>query len=398
MRFVPLMLAGSLLLVMRSLTSELSAIQVAPTTQSPTTIGANDRRSNELVGPLARQPDSPGNTPVAGDRRMNGGSCGSAGAAVVTIHAGRSFGSGSIVSTDGFVITNNHVVRPARNRVVGVKTIDGAKYDGQVVAIDPVNDLALIKLNAQNRLPTINLGNVDSLQIGQAVCAIGSPYGQAGVLTRGTLTRVRENGDLQSALLLEPGNSGGPLLNQYGEMIGVNKAIWKARTGENSGISFATNIAIARNFIEHHRAGGAIANSSVKSYADAAPLPFQRVPPLSDYSRLNPGEHSVPAYPNTVTVPSQPFRAGSSGAGTPPSPAGVRMGVVLNKQTLLIEQVEPSSPAGIAGFQVGDRLVAINGNPLQGVEQIQMLLSDRPSSAMFTIERNQQQQTIQVNF
>ncbi len=396
MKLVPWLLTGSLILVGHSLVSEIRAVQQASELQREETdiraepatrLSPVPDRAADRLPPMEQRP-------VAANRQTGGGSCESAGVAVVTIHAGRSFGSGSIVSADGLVITNNHVVRPARDRQVGVKTQAGKRYEGMVTAIDPVNDLALIKLNTSDRLPTMPIGDPATVQMGQAVCAIGSPYGRAGVLTKGTLTFVRGNGDLQSALLLEPGNSGGPLLNQQGQMIGINKAIWKSRNGENSGISFATNMTIAQNFIAQNRLGNQYAATpeigSATASESSAPLL-----PRRDRARFAP--------PNSFSVPSQPFYGGENSSGSLPSrlPApstGARLGMVIGRQTLQVESVEPGSAGAVAGFQVGDRLIALDGTQIQGVEQIQTFLGTRPEAVIFTIERNQQRFTIQVNF
>ncbi|HEY9618542.1 MAG TPA: trypsin-like peptidase domain-containing protein, partial [Microcoleaceae cyanobacterium] len=132
--------------------------------------------------------------------------------AVVTVFAGREIGSGSIVSADGLVITNNHVIRGSQNGYVFVRTAAGTRYPGQVIATDVRKDLALIQLNTQDQLPVVQLAS-SSVQAGDSVYAIGSPYGRPGVMTSGNFSRVRENGDLQSQVILRPGNSGGPLLN-----------------------------------------------------------------------------------------------------------------------------------------------------------------------------------------
>ncbi len=294
MKLVPWLLTVVLLLLARafatSLPSSRNALsskpgyQVAQTRQNDSTSEPEGNLATRYSPSIEQQNDSATQT---------GGSCESAGSAVVTIHAGRSFGSGSIVSSDGLVITNNHVVRPSMDGQVGVRTIGGSRYRGSVIGIDPVNDLALIKLSTQERLPVIRIGSRDSVQQGEKVCAIGSPYGHPGVLTKGTLTTFRNNGDIQSALLLEPGNSGGPLLNQQGEMIGVNKAIWQSRDGQNSGISFATNIAAAKDFIEKNRSNtGTIASRPGFGYpgVDVMP-PQQEEPPAAPYSPFS----SVPS-------------------------------------------------------------------------------------------------------
>ena len=170
--------------------------------------------------------------------------------AVVTVYAGNETGSGSIVSPEGLVITSNHVIKDrSGGQPIVARTADGEQYRGQVIKIDTRNDLALLQLDAQTQLPIVPLASVSEVQIGQQVCAIGSPYGRPGVLSEGTLSLVRGNGDLQANIRLYPGNSGGPLLNPQGEMIGVNKAILESPSGRNTGISFATSVEAVRTLL-----------------------------------------------------------------------------------------------------------------------------------------------------
>jgi S1-C subfamily serine protease len=180
--------------------------------------------------------------------------CKAASPAVVTVYAGREIGSGSIVSPDGLVLTNHHVVSRLRQRSLYIETGEGTRYDGQVVATDRRNDLALLQIDAQAMLPIVRLAANQRAEVGQSVCAIGSPLGQAGVLTEGRLLKIRSNGDLESDVLLKPGNSGGPLLNAQAEMIGVNKGVAKRSTsGTGDRNSFATSIDAVREFLQQNR-------------------------------------------------------------------------------------------------------------------------------------------------
>jgi serine protease Do len=216
--------------------------------------------------------------------------------AVVTIYAGGEIGSGSIVDANGYVITNNHVIR--RSAQVVARMADGRRIPGQVIATDPRNDLALIKLNAA-QLPTVPIASGTRVQPGQQVIAIGSPYGRPGVMTQGTFRSVRGNGDLQSQVVLEPGNSGGPLLNSMGEMIGVNKAILESARGSNTGISIATSAAIARRFLESSIPGG-LSNSAVPYAAQPQFAPMPRQP---DYANPPYSRQAGPAIANLPTPP-----------------------------------------------------------------------------------------------
>ncbi|QZZ19999.1 trypsin-like peptidase domain-containing protein [Leptothermofonsia sichuanensis E412] len=395
MKLLPWLFAGSFFLVARTIASAIpSNADIPLLTEGLKRIGV------EWQDEFAQQPEaSVKQTKPNQTSGQTGKDCKEAGPSVVTIHAGQAFGSGSIVSPDGLVITNHHVVRPARSGVIGVKLINGKQYQGRVIAADPVNDLALVKLNTQERLPAIRFGNPSAIQLGQPVCAIGSPFARPGVLTRGQLTTVRRNGDLQSALVLQPGNSGGPLLNQQGEMIGVNKAIWQSPSGENSGISFATNVAVARNFIAQRGTGGNYYSSRPNypqpesfqpSYGDSYPVPsYPMEPPM-------PMERFPMMPPEAYPVPTEPFQPGMHSPGRMPS--GSRLGLVIDKMTLEVQSVERGSPAQTVGIRVGDRLVAVDGIQIEGFGQLQEFLSQRPSSMVITVNRADKVQNLRVNF
>lgn len=309
---------------------------------------------------------SAGSQPNAGIEQVSADQCQTVRPAVVTLYAGREFGSGSIISREGLVLTNHHVVKHVGAGVIRAKTWTGALYTGQVVAADPINDLALVQLNTPDQLPTIRLSSLEHLQGGQPVCAIGSPYGRAGVLSRGMLTGVRSNGDLQSTLLLHPGNSGGPLLNLHGEMIGVNKTIWRSNAGKNTGISFAVSVAAAKPFIDRHQANAA--NRPIP--LDTRPIPTQ-APPL-DFGFNHP----------PVTA---------SGSYTAPqAPSGSRLGVLINQRSLIIQQVDPGSLAERIGLSVGDQVVALNGQSIQGFDQLQAFFQQYPKVVDLTVSRNNQ--------
>ncbi|MDP8963929.1 MAG: trypsin-like peptidase domain-containing protein [Cyanobacteriota bacterium] len=264
--------------------------------------------------------------------------------AVVTISTGRGSGSGSIVSPEGLILTNNHVVRAARGGQVSVSTSKGKRYTGQVLATDPSNDLALVRLNTTDRLPMVRLSNAENIQVGQRVFAIGSPFGLSGTLTTGILSRIGRNGDLQTDAALNPGNSGGPLLNSRGELIGVNKAILSTGGG-NIGIGFATSAVVAKDFIQQNR------------------------------------NRSTPS----TTVKRPP-------SSTP------SLGVTLDARTLVILGVQPGSLAANLGLRRGDRLLGINGRRLRGIQDLAAFLESRPSSAIFTVGRNRSFANVRVDF
>lgn len=224
--------------------------------------GANQPYSSLPSAVFPISPDANGHNPVQTEPDVAQATssvatgCKSASPAVVTVYAGREIGSGSIVSPDGLVLTNNHVISRLRRRSLYVETLEGTRYDGQVVATDRRNDLALLQLqiDTQAMLPIVRLAANQMARVGQSVCAIGSPLGEAGVLTEGRLLKIRSNGDLESDVLLKPGSSGGPLLNAQGEMIGVNKGVAKrSESGEGDRNSFATGINAVQEFLQQNR-------------------------------------------------------------------------------------------------------------------------------------------------
>lgn len=154
--------------------------------------------------------------------------------AVVTVYGAKELGSGMIVRTDGLVLTNKHVVENSTS--LAVKTALGEVYEAEIVDFDLRYDLAIVRLKTKNTapiiLPVVSLTNALRLQPGDRVYAIGSPGGKAGTMTTGSFLRTTEQGSLQlSSGLLSPGNSGGPLLNAAGEVVGVNKGILEDNTG-----------------------------------------------------------------------------------------------------------------------------------------------------------------------
>jgi S1-C subfamily serine protease len=151
--------------------------------------------------------------------------------AVVTVYSTKDLGSGMVLKSSGLILTNRHVIQASINTTV--KTSTGEVYEGQVIDFDMRYDLALIKLKAPNlQLPTVTLANTVAVQPGDPVFTIGSPGGKPGVITSGTYVGTNEYGSLQtSAGLLSPGNSGGPLLNAQGEVIGISKGLLDNNSG-----------------------------------------------------------------------------------------------------------------------------------------------------------------------
>lgn len=170
----------------------------------------------------------------------------------------QSLGSGFIISPDGYIVTNNHVVAEADE--IRVKLYDDKEYDAKVVGADPNTDLALIKVNAKD-LVYLELGDSDSMEVGTWVVAIGSPFGLEQTVTAGIVSakgRIIGSGPyddfIQTDASINPGNSGGPLLNLSGQVIGINTAI----VASGQGIGFAIPSKLASGIINQLRASGEV--------------------------------------------------------------------------------------------------------------------------------------------
>ncbi len=173
----------------------------------------------------------------------------------------RSLGSGFIISADGFILTNDHVVENAQRIVVTLQ--DGREFKARVVGRDAKTDIALIKIDAAGRLPVAALGDSDGVRVGAWVIAIGNPFGFDHSVTAGIVSAkgrfIPGNYDdfIQTDASINPGNSGGPLINEYGAVIGVNSAIY-TRTGANMGIGFAVPVNLVKAELPELRSLGKV--------------------------------------------------------------------------------------------------------------------------------------------
>jgi serine protease Do len=231
-----------------------------------------------------------------------------------------SLGSGFIISNDGYVLTNYHVVEDADEVVVRLS--DRRELEAKVIGSDELSDVALLKVAADN-LPTVKIGNSKDLKVGQWILAIGSPFGfdhsaTAGIIS--ALGRSLPNGNyvpyIQTDAAINPGNSGGPLFNLDGEVIGVNSQIY-SRTGGYMGLSFAIPIDVAMDVVQQIKATGHVTRGWLGVY-------------IQDVTRE---------------------LAESFGLEKP-------MGA-------LVAKVLPGSPAEKAGIKVGDIILEYNGAPVE---------------------------------
>lgn len=176
----------------------------------------------------------------------------------------RSMGSGFIISTDGYILTNNHVIEGADE--IMVRLTDRREFDATVIGRDQRSDLALLKIDADS-LPVLELAKPDNLKVGEWVLAIGSPFGldfsaSAGIVSaigRSIPTERNENyvPFIQTDVAINPGNSGGPLFNLKGEVVGINSQIY-TRSGGSIGLSFAIPTSVAKEVVEQLKAKGRV--------------------------------------------------------------------------------------------------------------------------------------------
>ena len=172
-------------------------------------------------------------------------------------------GSGFIISSDGYILTNNHVVEDADEIIVALS--DRREREAELIGSDPASDLALLKINAKD-LPTVKLGNSERLKVGEWVVAIGSPFGfelsvTAGIVSAKGRSLPDENGNyvpfIQTDVAINPGNSGGPLFDLEGEVVGINSQIF-TRSGGFMGLSFAIPIDVAMEVVEQLKEKGSV--------------------------------------------------------------------------------------------------------------------------------------------
>ncbi len=182
--------------------------------------------------------------------------------------SGEATGSGFVISQDGYIVTNQHVVAGARE--VSVAVGDGAEQQAEVVGQDASTDIALLKVDTSGtELPVLSLGDSDAVRVGDATVAIGNPFGLDRTLTTGVVSALARtiqapdgyaiSGVLQTDAALNPGNSGGPLLDAQGSVIGVNSQIeTSGTTAANTGVGFAVPASTVERVVEQLKADGTV--------------------------------------------------------------------------------------------------------------------------------------------
>ena len=270
----------------------------------------------------------------------------------------RSLGSGVLVDPKGYIITNRHVIEKAdRIRVRLQDDPPGVQHDAKVVGSDQETDLAVIKIESDKGFPTAKIGNSDSMQVGDWVLAIGSPFGLQATVTAGIVSAKGRNivpgrqfqSFIQTDAAINPGNSGGPLVNMAGEVIGINTAIL-TETNAYAGVGFA--------------------------------MPSNTV--VSVYNQIIGPEHKVTRGSIGVEFAAQPVPAIAR-------VYGVQSGVTISN-------VVPGSPADTAGLKVGDTITAVDGKEVKnGDELVADIAARKPGSkAKLSFVRNSKKEETTV--
>jgi len=345
-------------------------------------------------------------------------------------------GTGFIISADGYILTNNHVVGGADE--VMVKLSDGRELKAEIKGLDAKLDVALLKLsNGSEKFPFADLGNSDALEVGEWVMAIGNPFGLGHTVTAGIVSakgRVIGSGPyddyIQTDASINPGNSGGPLFNSEGKVIGINTAI----IAGGQGIGFAIPINMAKTVAEQLKTTGKvirgylgvnfdalspklakslglpsekgviITNVEKGSPADKAGFKVEDVIVMFDGNQVN-SETDLPklvaASPVGKTIKVTVYRKtkrldlsavvgqGKDTATAPGAPATASIGVSVRELTLelarqlglkdakgvVVSEVKPGSSAEEAGMVRGDLILELNGHPIDGLEAFAALAS-----------------------
>lgn len=265
-----------------------------------------------------------------------------------------SLGSGVVVSPDGYILTNNHVIETADE--IEIALADGRKSVAKVVGTDPETDLAVVKISLQN-LPAITLGHVDQAQVGDVVLAIGNPFGVGQTVTMGIISALGRNhlgintfeNFIQTDAAINPGNSGGALIDANGNLLGINTAIY-SRSGGSLGIGFAIPVTTVKTVMESIISTGQV----VRGW--------------------------IGVEPQDIT----PELAESFG--------------LTRKSGAIIAGVLKGGPADKAGMRPGDILLAVEGKPVSDTTDMLNLIAQLTpgNRAKMTVLRKNQEAMVEV--
>jgi len=266
----------------------------------------------------------------------------------------QSLGSGVLIDADGHILTNEHVVSRASR--IRISLADGTEFDATLIGADPNNDIAILKVETDKRLPWLKPGRSNDLMVGESVIAIGNPFGLSNTVTTGVISALNRSirtedrvyhGFIQTDASINPGNSGGPLVNAEGELIAINTAVY----GGAQGIGFAIPIDTAMRVVDELIAHGEVT-------------------------------------PTWLGLDFQDLEPGLAGAmGLPPDLLGA-----------LVNRVREGSPAQRAGLRRGDVVTKVDGRPLDSARSFYEMLEIAVAGQELQIAfwRDERLQTVQV--
>lgn len=272
----------------------------------------------------------------------------------------QSLGSGFLISADGIVVTNNHVINPPDTRAklesITVTLADGTEYEADVVGSDAASDLAVLKIRSNKTFPFVKFGDSAATRVGDWVVAIGNPFGLGGTVTAGIISAVYRNTGqggaydryLQTDASINRGNSGGPLFDMRGNVIGINNAIFSP-SGGSVGIGFAIPAEIAAPIVEKLRSGQEIQ----RGYLGV------RLQPLDEDLALSLG---------------LPKRRGE-----------------------LAQTVEETSPAARAGLRSGDIITKVNGKDVTADQTVSFLVANLQPGTVVPVEVLREGERLAIN-
>ena len=264
-----------------------------------------------------------------------------------------SLGSGFILDEEGYIITNNHVVDKAES--IQVTLSNNQKFEAQLIGKDPKTDLALIKIEANQQLQPVTFGDSDKIRVGDWILAIGNPFGLGGSVTAGIVSaksRDIESGPydnfIQTDASINQGNSGGPMFNMNGEVIGISSAIFST-TGASQGIGFAIPVNLADWVVGQ----------------------------LKKFGTVKRGWIGIKIQPNSQEI-------------------AENLGISQN-QGVVVSGFTPNGPAQKAGFVAGDIILSFNGETIDNTKNLSRMIAETPIGTLTSFEVWRNQKKIKLN-